>query len=270
MQPRNIRRTSRRRAGLALTCFLLACSGSDSDGSTGHFVARHYALSPTRNWVPETADHKQPQDTPAMVIWEVTQFPPGTQPTTEQRRAATKLIQDSMESARRHGWYDYEKGLADGFESVQRDRLHYVNEEYLFDGRTLDPDRPEYLMYNDSDKTLVGFMYFVSREDERGPQVGGPYTVWHYHVFSRARCALRGLLPVGMPNSEGRCARGEPQFASAEMMHTWFIDRPGGPFSTSMGTVHPNWRELGGEQYLDILPPDENPPGATTPEENLP
>ena len=261
MPVRNTRRMRRQSSGLAVLLILAlgSCSDSKPETDSEFFVSRHYALSPKRNWVPETPEHKQPQETPAMVIWEVTKFPPGTQPTPEHRKAATDLIDQSLESAQRNGWFDYEKGLADGFKSVQRDQLHYVNEEYLFDGRTLDPDRPEYLMYSDSDKALVGFMYFVSSEDERGPQIGGPYTIWHYHVFSRARCVLRGLLPIGLANAEGRCAKGEPQFASAEMLHTWFINRPYGPFTTAMGTIHPNWQELGGDQYLDILPPEEYP-----------
>jgi len=112
-----------------------------------------------------------------------------------------------------------------------------VNEEYLLDGRTLDPERPEYLMYYDTSrgKSLVGFMFYVSEIDERGEQIGGPLTVWHYHVWSRPHCfAKRGLLAVGFAGPEGECERGEPSFRSAEMLHVWLVDHPHGPFATRM------------------------------------
>ena len=35
---------------------------------------------------------------------------------------------------------------------------------------------------------LAGFMFQTNERYDRGPQLGGPLTVWHYHVFNRLRC----------------------------------------------------------------------------------
>ena len=81
--------------------------------------------------------------------------------------------------------------------------------------------------------SLAGLMFYTRRSDERGPQVGGPLTRWHYHVWASPNCLVDGLLSVGSPR-DGRCARGEPAHRSPEMLHVWFLDHPEGPFATSM------------------------------------
>ena len=83
-------------------------------------------------------------------------------------------------------------------------------------------------------KRLVGYMFYVARADERGAQLGGPLTVWHYHVWSRARCFVRDVLPVGLAGPAGGCERGDVRFRSPEMLHVWLVDHPKGPFATSM------------------------------------
>lgn len=68
--------------------------------------------------------------------------------------------------------------------------------------------------------------------EARGPQVGGPLTLWHYHVWFRPKCLRGGLLSTG----EGRngCRDGEPSHRSPEMLHLWFLDHPMGRFATTM------------------------------------
>ena len=82
-----------------------------------------------------------------MEIWEVSQYPPGAQPTPEQQEAADRLIERCERAVQKHGWEDFQKALADGFKLLPNDRRHYYNEEYVFDDRVLDPERPEFLMY---------------------------------------------------------------------------------------------------------------------------
>ena len=182
----------------------------------------------------------------AMEIWEVSQFPPGAQPTPEQRDAADRLIARCEQAVQRHGWEDFQQARADGFKLLPNDRQHYYNEEYVFDDRVLDPEHPEFLMYYDTPqgKRLVGFMFYVAAPMDRGPQIGGPLTVWHYHLFSRAVCTLgmsrgrdrggQGLLPVAEADERGRCARGVPTYRGLEMLHVWLIRHPLGPFGTRM------------------------------------
>jgi hypothetical protein len=169
-------------------------------------------------------------------IWELSLFPPGTQPTPEQQRAADDLVRRTHEAALRHGWYDVRKGVADGFVQAPTDPNHYQHAEYKLDDQILNPDRPEYLMYYGLDGKihLTGIMYFARTRTERGPQIGGPLTVWHIHHWVRGLCFVQDLLPVGEASLDGTCSEGVPKFSSGEMLHVWLMDRNTGPFTSSM------------------------------------
>ena len=191
-------------------------------------------LPEIRNWKMES-DVKL-QGSPLMVIWEVSDYAPGTEPTGEQKRAADDLVARCYESALRNGWSDYEKGLADGYELLRDDTRHYRKNELLFDDAILDPNRPEVLMYypTPEGKKLAGFMFQTKERYERGPQLGGPLTVWHYHVFNRLRCVDGAGGSSGFAGSNG-CREGYfGVHRSREMVHVWLIDRTGGPFASGM------------------------------------
>lgn len=186
-----------------------------------------------------------------MEIWEVSQHPPGAQPTPEQQEAADRLIEHCRQAVRKHGWEDFQKGLGDGFQLLRNDRNHYYNEEHILDDRVLDPERPEFLMYSDTPegKKLVGFMFYVAGRP-RGPQIGGPLTVWHYHLFAEPVCRLglgrghagpdEGLLAGAESDPSGSCLWGRPTLRSPEMLHVWLIRHPMGPFGTKMH-LPPEW-----------------------------
>ena len=42
------------------------------------------------------------------------------------------------------------------------------------------------------------------------------------------------MLLVGAADDQGRCRKGVAMHRSPEMLHLWFIERPDGPFTTSM------------------------------------
>ena len=158
-------------------------------------------------------------------------------PTVEQRQWADDFVARSWSSARRHGWLDFEKAKADGFEPLWSDREHYQNRAFVFDDKILDADRPEFLMYRDTPrgKLLVGFMYFTRSLEEHGPTLGGSLAPWHYHPWNgRGYCAEGGILPVSRPDGQGRCPRGERVSRSAEMLHVWLVDHPLGPYADAM------------------------------------
>jgi uncharacterized membrane protein len=158
-------------------------------------------------------------------------------PTEAQRAWADAFVQRSLEAARRHGWFDYEKAKADGFVPQWGDREHYYNRDFLFDDKILDPDRPEFLMYMDTPrgKLLTGYMYYARSLDEKGPQPGGTITSWHLHDWApRGYCAEQGLLVVARPDPPGRCASGTFVTRSGEMLHVFFIDHPLGPYADAM------------------------------------
>ena len=218
----------------ALAAPLLACSAPSDRASDERFVSR---LDPSgRSWFPESELSPVPQKSPWMVIYEVTRYPLADGPTPEQQAAADDLVRRSREAAERNGWFDLLKGLSDGYRPAVGDDTHYAHDEYLSDAAVLDPERPEYLMYHHGKKgkVLTGFMYLVSKPAEEGVQIGGPLTIWHYHVWTRPHCLRKGLIAEGVANERGECAVGRPMNRSAEMIHVWLVDHPKGPFATQM------------------------------------
>jgi hypothetical protein len=170
-----------------------------------------------------------------MVIYEVTRYH-GLEPTPEQRAAADALAEQTRAAVKAHGWFDFDKALADGYKLAVADKWHYVNDAFIFDDRVLDPERPEYLMFYDTakGKRLAGVMFVAPGVSAEGPQIGGPLTRWHYHVWRDPFCLKDGRVTVGRPK-HGVCSEGEPSTRSPEMLHVWFIEHPFGTFASQMG-----------------------------------
>jgi hypothetical protein len=146
----------------------------------------------------------------------------------DERARAETLWKASIANAER--WRDPEAAAAAGFRFQDKQRpgdkpvrfLHVPNPAWRADGRVLDPERPETLVYwrGSGDRlVLVGVMYTAAR-GEPGPTVGGPITRWHDHEFCRDP-ATRAKL--GRPVA-GACPDGQVLRRSGEMMHVWFTD----------------------------------------------
>jgi hypothetical protein len=115
------------------------------------------------------------------------------------------------------------------------DDFHWVNRSYMEDGRVLDPDRPESVLYHPQTGEFLGVMFLADGWNS-GPQFGGPLTVWHYHPATNSdfRCWI-GMLPV-MDDTDGQgCRTGTWRDRSPEMLHVWRTDEAGGPYSSLMG-----------------------------------
>ena len=181
-----------------------------------------------QEWELETTDLRDAK--PSM--YELTQFP-NLEATPAQEDAANKLIDDSFDTVMRNGWLSKDKAFSDGYEKMYGDPVHFVNIEYVFDGETLNPDKPEVLMYykTENGDFLMGIMFLAI--GQRGPQVAGPLSEWHYHI-DRRMCYERGVLPIGGVDEGGSCATGFTNTRSPEMLHVWFFDHPEGRFATKM------------------------------------
>jgi hypothetical protein len=183
-------------------------------------------------WISES---EIPKDAPFQAIWEFTETLDAPGP--EERKAAQEWLDRCYEAAQRNGWYDFAKGEQRWKSIKPVDPYHYRNDEYMLDDRILDPERPEFLMYYpkpDGTRGLAGLMFITRRLDERGPQFAGRLSIWHIHDWTRPVCSEHDIIWIGFADRDGHCERGEPQSRSPEMIHTWLIDHPKGPFATSM------------------------------------
>ena len=235
---------------IALLFFALSgCTKSDEDneGSGPTMMVPNYLVinTPSKNpdmqWYvsdffkrveqrdPETTDYSDFK----LGMYELTQYP-NQEPTQAHKDAANKLVKDSFDTVMRNGWLSKEKGLSDGYEKMYGDPVHFVNIDYVYDGETLNPEKPEVLMYYKTKEGdfLMGIMFLAI--GQRGPQVAGPLSKWHYQI-DRRMCYERGVLPIGGVDENGACAAGFTNVRSPEMLHVWFFDHPMGEFATTMG-----------------------------------
>lgn len=171
-------------------------------------------------------------------IIEVSKYHQGETQTSLEKNRADEFYLRTVESLKR--WDDVNVALAEGYvRDESQDFTHYANANFLFDGETLNPDKPEYLMFYDTPKgiKLVGAMFIVESLTGHGDQFGGLETVWHFHDYGEGVCA-----PIQVPKdlrdkygiSKGHCDQGYLVKRSTEMIHVWIIDHPEGRYATSM------------------------------------
>jgi hypothetical protein len=169
-----------------------------------------------------------------VVTIEVSEHEPGAEPTPEQQAAAEEFA-DAVRAATA-GLERLEDARAAGYEHWPGiDELHFANLDHVTDGEVLDPERPEFLMY-DGDGDLLAAMFLAESNQAAGPQFGGPLTTWHYHPAGPSCWDGGGLLPASEePTGEGECP-GDLIYSerSPEMLHVWVVDHDDGPFSSDM------------------------------------
>ncbi len=139
------------------------------------------------------------------------------------------------------------KSIGDGFTGHE----HYINWDYLSDGRTLDPDYPESLVYDTTgpEKRLVSAMFMTEPGVtlETVPNVGGKLTQWHIHDDL---CFTQGDAPrvVGITEVGGTCDPPLQKFNPVPMIHVWIEAHPCGPFAALEGVGAGQVKE--GEEHL--------------------
>jgi hypothetical protein len=154
------------------------------------------------------------------------QYPDIALATAAQGTAAERLLTKLRTATLR--WRNPEAAAAAGFDMHTARRatgdktahyLHAENRRFAHDGRYLDPQRPEALIYANVPGhalVLIGVMFSMPR-GIHGPTPAGPIARWHFHRVC-ARGNRRGLKPLG----DGTCPRGETLREGSEMLHVWF------------------------------------------------
>lgn len=193
---------------------------------SNEWFIRRYSVESSNKWLPLNSMAK-----PSFGMYELSKFP-NVDATETQQLVANDMIQKTKETAIKKGWLDFEKAQQDGFTNMYKDRIHFVNRSFLYDGEIANPDKPEFLMFYETQygPMLMGVMFAV---EQHGPQFGGPLTVWHYHVEQQI-CYEKGILPIAQYNENGECEKGVPKGKSPEMLHLWFFEHPEGRFATRM------------------------------------
>jgi hypothetical protein len=155
----------------------------------------------------------------------------------DQLAAAEKLVDDTKTGTARFA--DINVAIREGYFLLagSRDGLaHYHNQAYNTDGKILDPEHPEDLIYlrtQDGNARLVGVMYLMPNANEPGPRIGGPLTAWHAHDNLCINPALSRI--TGFTDDKGKCPTGSTWMGvTPEMIHVWLVENPNGVFSDDM------------------------------------
>jgi len=160
---------------------------------------------------------------------------PGVTP--KQQAEAENLV--SLTLARLPKWSDAAtaekagfRSIGDGFTGTE----HLMNRTFQNDNTTLDPDRPESLVYDTTGggRRLVAAMYMLKPGTPLSavPPLGGSLIQWHIHDNL---CFSASGFIQGLTNSSGSCPNGQTKPQSVPMVHVWITPNPCGPFAALEG-----------------------------------
>lgn len=153
--------------------------------------------------------------------------------TEQQRRAAANLAARTSAAITRYARLDaaYAAGFKPGLQNQGTD-VHLEHPGHKRDGRVLDPEHPEMLVYaiEGGRASLLGVVYVMDEAGRPGPEPGGAVTRWHAHNL-----CLSVLPPgIGVVTPFGNCPAFSVTAGTAEMMHVWVVDNPGGPYAEGL------------------------------------
>jgi hypothetical protein len=164
--------------------------------------------------------------------------------TSEQQAEAEDLVTISLEKLPQFS--DIPTIEAMGYRSIGdagTGNEHFMKWELINDGRVLDPDYPESLVF-DVDratgvKTLAAAMFMANLGDtlETVPQIGGDLVQWHIHdnlCFMGETNAWR-VGDVAPPGEECRPGTFRLGNNDVPMVHVWIRPHPCGPFAALEG-----------------------------------
>lgn len=129
--------------------------------------------------------------------------------------------------------------IGDGFTGHE----HYINWDYLDDGRLLDPDHPESLVYetyrDGRPKQLVAAMFMLGSTDtlDDVPELGGALTQWHVHEDLCFTDEPGNYKVRGLTKPDGTCTPPLVKPPQGPMIHVWITPHECGPFASLEGVA---------------------------------
>lgn len=160
--------------------------------------------------------------------------------TPQQQARAENLVAITL--ARLPQFADYTTLEAKGYHSIQDGGTgaeHYINWNYINDGRELDPDYPESIVFDTTgpEKKLVSAMFFAEGgvDLDHVPDIGGKLTQWHIH---NDLCFTESNPPrvAGLTDGAGNCGPGLRTLGNpVPMIHVWITPHKCGPFAALEG-----------------------------------
>ena len=116
---------------------------------------------------------------------------------------------------------------------------HFINWDLIDDGKVLDPDFPESLVYEvrGDERTLVSAMFMLPTGStlDTTPDMGGALMQWHIHDNLCFTPLVDGQARViSVTDGQGNCRIGE-KFTPVPMIHVWITPHRCGPFAALEG-----------------------------------
>lgn len=145
----------------------------------------------------------------------------------QQTRSATEPYR-SLANARTDGYLAYNP--------IGQVLVHYVKPDYIQDGRVLDAQHVESLVYANTLKgpVLVAAMYSLEDPNSAPPEVAGELTPWHRHDDL---CFTPSGQVVGAAPG---CPAGSATYFTPWMLHVWLVPNRNGRFAADLDP----WNEL--------------------------
>ena len=225
-----------------------AAAADDHDDATAAGAGGHSHESEsddTATAADESEDH--PHETEASVVSPKPYDP--TQPidlggvegvTPEQQAEAENLIAITL--LRLPQYTDPAAAVAAGYTSLGdafTGHEHFMNSAYYDDGRILDPDYPESLVYipdaaAPGGKRLAAAMFMLESDAtlDDVPPMGGKLMQWHIH---NNLCFTTSGQVRGLTNAQGGCTPPLVTGIQAPMIHVWIEPHECGPFAALEG-----------------------------------
>ena len=157
---------------------------------------------------------------------------------TAQQQAAADLLWRQTESAT-HRYRSLANARSDGylaFNPIGQTLMHYVNPAYMQDGKILDPQHVESLVYENTlqGPVLVAAMYSLETPNAAPPDVAGQLTPWHRHddLCFTPTGEVVGAAPA--------CPPGSATYLTPWMLHVWLVANRYGRFAADLDP----WKEL--------------------------